>query len=59
MNQSIRLLCTAFAFVSFVPHVDAGEGWLIFKTAEAEIGCHPADPSGEARTDAVGARRER
>jgi len=23
---------------------DAGEGWLIFRTAESEIGCHPASP---------------
>lgn len=25
-------------------HVDAGEGWLIFRLPPAEIGVHPADP---------------
>jgi hypothetical protein len=24
---------------------DVGEGWLIFDLPEAEMGCHPADPS--------------
>jgi len=33
------------------PFTDVGEGWLIFDTPEAELGCHPADtargaPSG-------------
>ncbi len=33
------------------PHVDAGDGWLIFQLPEADMGCHPADsedgkPSG-------------
>jgi catechol 2,3-dioxygenase-like lactoylglutathione lyase family enzyme len=23
---------------------DVGEGWLIFDVADAEMGCHPADP---------------
>ena len=30
-------------------HTDVGEGWLIFKIPEADMGCHPADegsPSG-------------
>jgi len=26
------------------PHVDAGEGWLIFKLPPAELGVHPAKP---------------
>jgi hypothetical protein len=26
---------------------DVGDGWLIFPFAEAELGCHPVDPSGE------------
>lgn len=25
------------------PHVDAGDGWLIFKTGPSELGVHPAD----------------
>ncbi|AWT46449.1 MULTISPECIES: VOC family protein [Streptomyces] len=31
------------------PHVDAGNGWLIFRTPPAEAACHPADgePSHE------------
>ncbi|MFE2261526.1 VOC family protein [Streptomyces griseosporeus] len=31
------------------PHVDAGNGWLIFRTPPAEVACHPADgePSHE------------
>jgi hypothetical protein len=29
------------------PHVDAGDGWLIFRTPPAELGVHPADaPDG-------------
>ena len=30
------------------PHVDAGEGWLIFAAPPAEIGVHPADEPGGA-----------
>lgn len=26
-----------------LPFIDAGEGWLIFNVAEADIGCHPSD----------------
>lgn len=26
---------------------DVGDGWLIFDLPEADMGCHPADPSGE------------
>jgi len=26
---------------------DVGEGWLIFDVPDAEIGCHPADESGQ------------
>ena len=28
------------------PFLDAGDGWLIFKTPPAEMGVHPTDPSG-------------
>jgi catechol 2,3-dioxygenase-like lactoylglutathione lyase family enzyme len=28
-----------------LPYTDVGEGWLIFDLPEAEMGCHPADPS--------------
>lgn len=27
------------------PHVDSGDGWLIFKMPPAELGVHPADDS--------------
>jgi catechol 2,3-dioxygenase-like lactoylglutathione lyase family enzyme len=27
------------------PFSDVGEGWLIFDLPEADMGCHPADPS--------------
>ena len=30
------------------PHVDAGGGWLIFKTGPSELGVHPTDPGGHA-----------
>jgi predicted enzyme related to lactoylglutathione lyase len=26
------------------PFTDVGDGWLIFDTPEADLGCHPADP---------------
>jgi catechol 2,3-dioxygenase-like lactoylglutathione lyase family enzyme len=29
------------------PFTDLGEGWLIFDLPEADMGCHPADESGE------------
>jgi len=25
------------------PHVDVGQGWLIFDMAEADLGCHPGE----------------
>ena len=30
------------------PFTDVGGGWLIFDMAEADLGCHPADPAGGA-----------
>jgi hypothetical protein len=30
-----------------LPHVDAGEGWLIFALPPAEVAIHPADADGE------------
>jgi predicted enzyme related to lactoylglutathione lyase len=30
------------------PHVDAGEGWLIFRLPPAELGVHPADGPNHA-----------
>jgi catechol 2,3-dioxygenase-like lactoylglutathione lyase family enzyme len=27
------------------PFTDVGQGWLIFDLPEAEMGCHPAEPS--------------
>jgi catechol 2,3-dioxygenase-like lactoylglutathione lyase family enzyme len=29
------------------PSTDVGDGWLIFDLPEADMGCHPADESGE------------
>ncbi len=29
------------------PFTDTGHGWLIFDLPEADLGCHPADASGE------------
>jgi predicted enzyme related to lactoylglutathione lyase len=29
------------------PHVDAHEGWLIFKTGPSELGVHPASRAGD------------
>ena len=29
-----------------LPHVDVGDGWLIFGLPPAEIAVHPADPGG-------------
>jgi catechol 2,3-dioxygenase-like lactoylglutathione lyase family enzyme len=28
-------------------YTDVGDGWLIFDLPEADMGCHPADDSGE------------
>jgi len=28
------------------PHIDAGGGWLIFKTGPSELGVHPTEPGG-------------
>jgi predicted enzyme related to lactoylglutathione lyase len=30
-------------------HVDAGEGWLIFRLPPAELGVHPTDPGTSGR----------
>lgn len=30
-----------------LPATDIGDGWLIFNIPEGDMGCHPADPSGE------------
>jgi hypothetical protein len=32
------------------PATDVGEGWLIFDLPEADMGCHPADEEGGARS---------
>ena len=29
------------------PSTDIGDGWLIFDLPEADMGCHPADATGE------------
>ncbi|TDU73910.1 VOC family protein [Streptomyces sp. KS 21] len=33
------------------PHVDAGAGWLIFKSPPAELAVHPADPHADGATE--------
>src|SRR5574340_1540595 len=35
-----------FRDVLKLPHVDAGEGWLIFALPPAEVAVHPADEGG-------------
>jgi len=32
-----------------LPHVDAGGGWLIFKTPPGELAAHPTDAEGTGR----------
>lgn len=32
-----------------LPHVDAGDGWLIFKTPPGEAAAHPVDAAGSGR----------
>jgi len=32
------------------PHVDVGEGWLIFDIPEADLGCHPSDDSDGSKS---------
>lgn len=32
-------------------NVDAGDGWLIFKSPPAEVAVHPADPSGSGTVE--------
>jgi predicted enzyme related to lactoylglutathione lyase len=32
------------------PHVDAGEGWLIFRTGPSELGVHPAVQEHDGQT---------
>ena len=32
------------------PHTDVGAGWLIFDLPEADMGCHPAEPSDGKRS---------
>jgi catechol 2,3-dioxygenase-like lactoylglutathione lyase family enzyme len=32
------------------PATDVGDGWLLFDMAEADLGCHPADPQQGAPT---------
>jgi len=34
------------------PHIDAGGGWLIFRTGASELGVHPTgEPGSDVRTD--------
>ena len=35
------------------PHVDAGGGWLIFRTGPSELGVHPAEPYAGAGHHAI------
>ncbi len=35
-----------FRDILHLPHVDVGEGWLIFGLPPAEVAVHPADQSG-------------
>jgi catechol 2,3-dioxygenase-like lactoylglutathione lyase family enzyme len=40
------------------PHVDAHEGWLIFKLPPAELGVHPAGEQGDPSTGAPSGHHE-
>ena len=33
--------------LGFTSFTDVGDGWLIFDLPEADMGCHPTDPSGK------------
>ncbi|MCX5009626.1 MULTISPECIES: VOC family protein [unclassified Streptomyces] len=33
------------------PHVDAGDGWLIFKSPPGELAVHPADPQAAGNSE--------
>jgi catechol 2,3-dioxygenase-like lactoylglutathione lyase family enzyme len=47
-----------FRDVLELPHVDAHDGWLIFKLPPAELGVHPAGVSGEAGAGAPSGHHE-
>lgn len=32
------------------PYTDVGDGWLIFELPEADLGCHPAEPTEGKRS---------
>jgi catechol 2,3-dioxygenase-like lactoylglutathione lyase family enzyme len=34
-----------------LPHVDAGGGWLLFRSPPAELAVHPADTAGSGRQE--------
>ena len=40
-----------FSDVLDYPHVDAGGGWLIFRSPPAELAVHPADAAGSGRQE--------
>ncbi|MFE9555471.1 VOC family protein [Streptomyces sp. NPDC006692] len=40
-----------FRDVLGLPHVDAGGGWLIFKSPPGELAVHPTDPHSAGRTE--------
>jgi catechol 2,3-dioxygenase-like lactoylglutathione lyase family enzyme len=40
------------------PHVDAHDGWLIFKLPPAELGVHPAGDAGDPNTGAPSGHHE-
>jgi catechol 2,3-dioxygenase-like lactoylglutathione lyase family enzyme len=41
-----------------LPHVDAHDGWLIFKLPPAELGVHPAGDAGDPSTGAPSGHHE-
>ena len=40
------------------PYVDAGDGWLIFKTGPSELGVHPTSDENDGETWSTGQHHE-
>lgn len=47
-SEAAELRAFLKAKLGFSSFTDVGDGWLIFNLPEADMGCHPADPSRQA-----------